>query len=152
MTPEIGKIQSGKTFAPGYRDAVHTPIILAIVSVPDAVVNDGYDEEVEDGTESMTVVYLEARAGAPVRFVNETTVSLSSPETSDGIIDPFLQEAVPSGRRVWIFLNPGSVTKLRHHFETPKLRELSKKDLEKEGSFLRNLSDIQQAEECAGCY
>lgn len=36
-----------------------------------------------------------------------------------GVIDPFMSSAIPAGRVCWLFLNPGSITSLRHDWTHP---------------------------------
>jgi hypothetical protein len=36
-----------------------------------------------------------------------------------GVVDPFLREAVPTGAQFWLFLEPGSITSLRHEWTHP---------------------------------
>jgi hypothetical protein len=38
-----------------------------------------------------------------------------------GIVDPFLRQAIHPEQRFWIFLHPGSITSLRHHWEHPAM-------------------------------
>lgn len=40
-----------------------------------------------------------------------------------GIIDPFLDVGVRNGQTVWVYLFPGTVTGLRHHWEHPAFNE-----------------------------
>lgn len=39
--------------------------------------------------------------------------------TKHGVVDPFLKEPVQAGERYWLFLNPGSITSLRHVWQHP---------------------------------
>ena len=36
-----------------------------------------------------------------------------------GIVDPFLADSVRRGQRFWLFLKPGTITGMRHHWEHP---------------------------------
>lgn len=40
-----------------------------------------------------------------------------------GIVDPFLTDSVRQGDRVWVFLRPGTVTGMRHHWSHPDIPE-----------------------------
>lgn len=40
-----------------------------------------------------------------------------------GVVDPFLGETVRKGEKFWLFLNPGSITSLRHVWTHPGLPE-----------------------------
>lgn len=48
-------------------------------------------------------------------------VVASSTEARIGIVDPFLTVYVPPGIGFWVFLVPGSVTALTHHYHHPLL-------------------------------
>ena len=63
--------------------------------------------------------------GAAVRFVansdGATVCPVGRNETPVGVIDPFLHRKVHGGERVWLFLNPGSITSLRHDWTHPEV-------------------------------
>lgn len=40
-----------------------------------------------------------------------------------GVVDPFLQTAVRSGQRFWLWIRPATVTSLRHHWSHPAFPE-----------------------------
>lgn len=49
-------------------------------------------------------------------------VKYTTGDDAIGIVDPFLRDAtIPTGRKFWVFLNPGSITSLRHDWTHPAL-------------------------------
>ena len=62
-----------------------------------------------------------------------------------GLVDPFLKVVVYPDQEFWLWLDPGSITSLRHHWEHPGLAEskLENKSDDKERSekWLRDLAD-----------
>lgn len=43
----------------------------------------------------------------------------SAVDKTVGIVDPFLPDRVEAGQRFWLYLYPGTVTSLIHHWEHP---------------------------------
>jgi len=43
------------------------------------------------------------------------------PGDAIGVVDPYLKETVRKGETFWLFLNPGSITSLRHEWTHPGL-------------------------------
>lgn len=59
-------------------------------------------------------------------------------EDAIGVVDPFLAKPLKRGEKFWLFLNPGSITSLRHDWTHPAFvnTEPQKRESEK---WLRNL-------------
>ena len=88
----IGKLLNGEE----QRDAIHIAILPVIV-----------DDHLS--------------AGDTVKFVYGSTdkVRYAPEENSIGVIDPFLEDYIPIGSRVWLFLKPNSITGIRHEWTHP---------------------------------
>jgi hypothetical protein len=50
---------------------------------------------------------------------NDTRFAVSKPAKFIGVVDPFLKEGVQKGQKFWMFLNPNTITSLRHDWEHP---------------------------------
>lgn len=50
-------------------------------------------------------------------------------QSAVGIVDPFLQQEVIGGQQFWLFLYPGSIYSLRHHWEHPAFPAESATDI-----------------------
>ena len=60
--------------------------------------------------------------GQDIEFVDGSTdvvKGVDHPVAAIGIVDPFLRRPVFPEERFWMFLNPGTVTQLRHDWEHP---------------------------------
>lgn len=75
--------------------------------------------------DAIHVAILPVKAAEPL--VQGTTVKVDNlgratharREEAIGIIDPFLPKAVEMGEKCWVFLFPGTVTGMRHHWSLP---------------------------------
>lgn len=69
--------------------------------------------------EQVTVIEI-CQPGSHVGFVEKGMVGLSA-EKKVGIIDPFIKGYIPSGSKVWLFVYPGTITGLQHHWQHPDI-------------------------------
>lgn len=119
MSFEIGKLQSEAG-----RDAIHVPVISVFCS--DSV-----------------------KGGDKVRFIDDSYTQVrivGKDEEYHAIVDPFLpyKKRCPN-MQVLVFLKPGTVTKLSHHFE-PNMVDVPKAYVEPE------VDDDDDDNSCSGCY
>lgn len=124
---EIGKLQV--LGSEGSRDAVHVPIVS-----------------------SQNVQGTDIKAGEYVRFVDDRLIQFvkSTKKDSHGIVDPFLVGGVVRpGFSVAIFLKPGTVTKLIHHFE-PSFTDLP--HYEEPVRETQYQDEDEEFDSCRGCY
>lgn len=66
------------------------------------------------------------RPGQPVKFLKPGVIVGSTHDESIGIVDPFLKGTVFPSTKVWLCMNPYTITSLRHEwthpaFETPQV-------------------------------
>lgn len=82
--------------------------------------------------------------GSRVRVENGRAFVAKS--SAVGVADPFLSVAVMTGQRFWLYLQPGSITSLRHEWEHPSfpLEPLRVQSEEREASekWLREFADV----------
>jgi hypothetical protein len=91
--PKIGQLIAE---AAPQRDAIHIAIAPAIAAMP-------------------------LVPGQHVGLIDPNDIEMFGTSVSNhiGIVDPFLREPVRKGGRFWVFLYPGTVTALRHHWQHP---------------------------------
>lgn len=61
--------------------------------------------------------------GEGIRFISGQSEIVESTSEPIGVVDPFLKGSVYKGQRFWMFLNPGSITSLRHDWTHPAFTE-----------------------------
>ncbi len=91
----LGKVITDPKYHDDYRDAVHVAVIPAVAG-----------EHLDPGMRVGP-----GRDGMYVECVNGVDLV--------GLVDPFLPNAVKRSERFWLFLYPGTVTSLRHHWQHP---------------------------------
>lgn len=95
----IGKLIVGVHDAKKERDAIHVAVIC-VEAAMHLQPGDHVSVKIEgDGK------YLAAKSGWGVQKV--------------GIVDPFLPREVMRGQKFWLFLYPGTITSLKHHWTHP---------------------------------
>lgn len=92
----IGSIIEGNVWE---RDAIHVAVLPVIAG-----------ERLYPGTK---VIFLDN--------TSTTVIEADNTEEPVGVVDPFLPWGVLEGQRVWLFLNPGSITTLRHVWTHPEV-------------------------------
>lgn len=89
---------------PANRDAVHIAVLPVTVN-----------QNMDPGTKVIVVTQTEGKI--PV-------VGPSKAGPADGVISPFLHEAVKKGQTCYMLLFPGTITSLRHEWTHPKFKSL----------------------------
>lgn len=83
-------------------------------------------------------------AGQPIGFLYEGDCINVCYKNNDpvGIVDPFLRQELKKGDRFWMFLNPNTITSLRHEWTHPLFKETSKEDLiEKSEAWIEDFAE-----------
>jgi len=97
----------------GVRDAVHVPIISAKAA-------------------------HELRPGQHVILNADGSVSSCLTEnTSLGVVDPYINGIIKPGDSVWVFVRPGSISTLTHHWTHPKVVDITEVVPDKEKARIR---------------
>lgn len=80
------------------------------------------------------VAAMHLEAGDRIGLDSEGKASVNA--TKIGIVDPFLNQPVEPGEQFWMFLNPNTVTGMRHHWSHPQFPMVSQSalDLERQAS------------------
>lgn len=135
MSYEIGKVYN-QCERVGYRDSVHTPVILVQFNGEDAQSNSNISS-VEGGT--------------PVEFTDETLTKVRlATGVTHAVIDPFVS-TVTNGQFVHVFIVPGAVDKLQHIYNL-SLESLNRANTQLARTVLTD-GDIEYLNDsCRGCY
>jgi hypothetical protein len=86
------------------RDAIHIAVVPVMA-----------DEMLRPGQKVVATNYM----GDGGRIVRKLTGEEHNIHI--GVIDPFLTVPVLRGQRCWLYLNPGSITSLRHDWTHPSI-------------------------------
>jgi hypothetical protein len=105
--PYLGKIIDDPEI--NFRDAIHIPVVPMTIGPGYRYPTAGDRVQLLPGTRNVVIYYDEYH---------------HKPDVKIGIIDPFIEakyDGLKSGDRVWVWLTPGTVTGVRHHYEHPVL-------------------------------
>ena len=50
--------------------------------------------------------------------------AVSAAEHANAIVDPWITNDVEAGELVWVLMNPGTITAIRHHWQHPDVRDV----------------------------
>jgi hypothetical protein len=103
----------------------------------------------EQGRDAIHVAVLVVKTGERLQPGERVRVAdgvAFSNAHGPGIIDPFLPESVGKGKKCWMFLNPGSISSLRHDWTHPQIVERTKDEiLEEDTAAAQALSARKEA-------
>ena len=104
-TDETLKLLGKKITSQVYRDAIHLAVVPCVA---------GHDIKVGQ----QVGIYTDLSKSKEGYYI----AGLHT-QQKVGIVDPFLKENISKGEVFWLYLFPGSVTSLRHHWEHPAFED-----------------------------
>lgn len=128
--PKLGQLIDGDE----HRDAVHVAVIPVIALNK---LHPGQHICLAKGSTNEAVVAVPPPKSKGRLVKTDSTSSANA--VGIGIVDPYLTESVPPGKKFWMFLYPGTITSLRHEWTHPDFPEANVFTAEEE-SFARGLA------------